>query len=119
MKVLLQGCLHRERKRRPTFSDLAESVKNPEAATYISRELELQAAETRSYRVLKVPDGGASFLADLAGDNPETGDTCRVVRPGQKPKGAELQPRDHSGNVGRRGHPQARARERWSLRFVG
>jgi eukaryotic-like serine/threonine-protein kinase len=84
MKVLLQGCLHRERKRRPSLSDLAESIRNPEGATYITRELELQAAESRSYPVIEILDDGASFLADLSGDNPEVGDTYRVVRPGRK-----------------------------------
>ena len=84
MKVLLQGCLNRDRKRRPSLSDLEDSLRNPETAAYITRELESQAAESRSYTVIDVLDEGGSFLADLRGDNPDVGDTHRVVRPGKK-----------------------------------
>jgi serine/threonine protein kinase len=84
MKVLLQGCLHREQKRRPNLGDLAESIKNPESASYITRELERQAAESRSYPVIEVMEDASSFFADLGGDSPIVGDTYRVVRPGKK-----------------------------------
>lgn len=84
MKVLLQGCLHRNRKRRPSLEELAECIENPSSASYITRELELQAAENRNYTVLEVMDDGASFFADLAGDNLVTEETHRVVRLGKR-----------------------------------
>jgi serine/threonine protein kinase len=84
MKVLLEGCLHRDRKRRPTLAQLEECLINPNGAAYITKELELKAAESRSYVIIDVLDNGNSFLADLAGDTPEVDEVYRVVRPGGK-----------------------------------
>jgi hypothetical protein len=80
LKVLLEASLHRARERRPSLKEVVECIENPEAAPFISRELERQTAETRSYRVIRVLDDGASFLADLAGDDVRPGKEFTVIR---------------------------------------
>jgi serine/threonine protein kinase len=80
MKVLLEGCLSRNRERRPTLQQVRDSLENPKESAYITSELERQAKETRTYSVIEVLEDAASFLADLAGDTPQLGKTYEVVR---------------------------------------
>jgi serine/threonine protein kinase len=79
MKVLLQGMLHRDPKRRPTLAEIAECLEGPDTAPYLTKELSRQSNDVRSYVVLEVDQG--SFFADLAGDTPKLGETYTVVRP--------------------------------------
>jgi serine/threonine protein kinase len=82
MKVLLQGMLHRDPKRRPTLAEVGECLENSESAAYLTTELSRQANDVRSYAILNVQDG--SFFADLAGDTPKLDETYTVVRPLKK-----------------------------------
>lgn len=84
MRVLLQACLSHDRERRPSLDDLQDALENPEESKFISRELERQAAEAKSYDILDIQDKGASFFADLAGDFPKVGENYKVVRRGKR-----------------------------------
>lgn len=81
IKILLQACVHRDRARRPSLAAIKDSIVDPEGSPFLTEELERQAAEGRSYRVLKVMDNGATFYADLAGDEPALEREYTVVRP--------------------------------------
>lgn len=80
MKVLLQGCLHARRERRPSLGEILECLASPESAKYISTELERQTKEQRSYEILRLDARGGGFYADLAGDSPPIGEEYTVVR---------------------------------------
>ena len=80
MKVLLQASLHRTRERRPSLAEFIECLERPDNAAILSRELERQGAEERSYSVIRVMDNGASFFADLAGDDVSPGSEYTIVR---------------------------------------
>jgi serine/threonine-protein kinase len=71
MKILLQACVHRDRLRRPGLAAIAESINNPDSSSFLTEELARQAAEGRSYPILKVMNDGATFYADLGGDEPK------------------------------------------------
>jgi serine/threonine protein kinase len=80
LKVLLEAALHRVRERRPSLQEVIECLDNPQGSPFIGRELERQAAEKRTYSVIQVMDNGASFLADLAGDDIRPGREFTVIR---------------------------------------
>lgn len=80
MRLLLQAGLHRERSRRPSILEVRESLTKPEDASFLSRELDRQSAESRGYAILDVVRDGASFFADMAGDEPEIDREYTVVR---------------------------------------
>ncbi|MGV3707409.1 MAG: serine/threonine protein kinase [Gemmatimonas sp.] len=80
MKVLLQGMLHREPKRRPSIDEVIDSLNNPEGAKYLTDEFARQTEDIRSYEILEVVDRGSCF-ADLAGDTPKLDEEYTVVRP--------------------------------------
>jgi serine/threonine protein kinase len=79
MRVLLQGMLHSDPKRRPTLDEVRESLENPDAASYLTKELSRQTNDIRSYVVLEVDRW--SCFADLQGDDPKLDETYTIVRP--------------------------------------
>lgn len=84
MKIVLQGALHRDRKRRPTLAEFRECLVSPDSASYTTKELARQATEVRSYVILETLENGAAFFADLAGESPEIGEVYTVVRQSKK-----------------------------------
>lgn len=80
IRILLQACLHPDLSRRPSLADVEAAVRDPDSSAFLTRELERQASESRTYTVIKVMDDGATFYADLLGDAPELDHEYRVVR---------------------------------------
>lgn len=82
MRILIEGCLHPDRKRRPTLGQLREAILTPETAQYVHRERDSQNMESRGFPVVAVQDGGKSVLADLRGSNValEIDEIFKVIR---------------------------------------
>lgn len=79
LRVVLQGCLHRNRERRPTLEQLREALVNGGASPYVDAELRRQATES-GFTVIRLDSAGSGFYADVGDEHPETGRVYTVVR---------------------------------------
>lgn len=79
MRVLLEGCLNPDPKRRPSLSQFRE-VLNGEEGGYIQEEIRKKNAEERGYKIISLDASQGGFYADIADDEPEIGEEYTVVR---------------------------------------
>ncbi len=83
MKILVEGCLHRERGRRPSLDEIREVLQKGGQSAYIRREIEYRATEQRGYEILRLDPIGGGFFADVRSDEPDTFEEYTVVRKGK------------------------------------
>jgi len=80
MKVLVEGCLNRDRSRRPTLQEIEEVFEKEGQSAYIQRELKNQEADGRGYKIINLDSTGGGFFADIGSDTPQIGIEYTVVR---------------------------------------
>ena len=80
MTVVLQGCLNRDRRRRPTLDALTESIRSPDTAEWIGEELSRQREAADFFTVIRVMDSNSTFYADMSGHAYAVDEEYRVVR---------------------------------------
>ena len=80
IKILLEGCLHPDRARRPTLNEIEDALKSNIGTVYIKAELRRQTAEKKYYDVLKMDEDSGGFFADVGSDSPETFIEYNVIR---------------------------------------
>lgn len=81
LDVLIRGCVHPKRSRRPTLSELADYFETGRLTDYITIERARQHGDDVGVPVLKVDD--YDFFVDLGGAKPLSTATCKVIRLGQ------------------------------------
>ncbi len=80
MKILIEGCLHRDRLRRPTLDQVREALRKGGQSLYIQREIQRKATDQTAYKIIKMDKSGGGFYADLGSDTPELREKYTVVR---------------------------------------
>jgi serine/threonine protein kinase len=82
VRTLLQGCLHPDRKRRPTTAQLRDGITSPETSKYVQSELDAQNRAQRGYAVVSVDSDGKNAFVDLRGEDDFSGfeEVWRIVR---------------------------------------
>lgn len=81
IRTVIEGCLHPERARRPTLSELREAVRTPESSAYAQRERDAQSNAERGYPVIHADSDGTQVWVDVGGHYGNLEDkVTRVVR---------------------------------------
>lgn len=80
LSVVVTGCLHRDRNRRPTLEELRAAIQHPADCAYVRTEEQRRREEQRGYLVLDVSDD--NVFADLCDVrvSPVLGEIYTVVR---------------------------------------
>lgn len=73
LQLLIEGALNRDRRRRPTITELREYLEHPLDASYVKKEREARNREARGFEVILVQDDGATVFVDLLGRTPPGG----------------------------------------------
>jgi len=80
LKILLEGCLHRDRARRPTLDEIRDVLRNDRDSSYIQKEIQRKTSDQRRYKVVKIDKIEGGFYADVGSDNPDLYEEYTVVR---------------------------------------
>lgn len=113
IRILLQGCLHRDRNRRPTLEEIRTALEADHATDYVQRESDRQAADRRGYPIIRLHEESGGFFADIGADHPDIDREYVVIRRGGRMSvpslGTDVEPeiwvasaelRHYSQNVG-------------------
>lgn len=84
IKILIEGCLHKDRSRRPTLTEILDVLEIGGKSPYIKKEVQHREADQRAYKIVEMDTTGGGFYADLGSDQPELEQNYTVVRK-QKP----------------------------------
>lgn len=80
MKVVLEGCLHPNRKRRPSLAELREALQEGGDSAYVKKEIGLRSTDQRAYAIISTDGTKGGFFADVGTDEPPLFETYKVVR---------------------------------------
>lgn len=80
IKVLINGALNQDRKRRPTTEDFRSALLNPEESAYINNEIHRQLRDKAGYDVIKITEGGGDIFVDTGNDTPDFSLEYVVIR---------------------------------------
>lgn len=80
IKILIEGCVHPDRQRRPSLAEIRESLNDEGKSPYIKKEIQRQATDQRAYKIIQIDSTGGGFFADIGSEQPELMRDYTVVR---------------------------------------